>query len=274
MDRMRFIRNNAVFILTAIAFIFVTPSNGVPQFVEASRGVRIVGPTEGAGRVEVLVKGQWGTVCDDGFDLIDAGVVCRLLGFESAIEAVPNSWYGQGSGNIWMSNVDCKGREARLSLCRHTKRHRCSHREDVGVTCRGRQSDPKEHEWSESRDFGVRLKGSSKPRTGYVEVGFGGRWGTVCPDGWGSREARVVCGQMGYRKGRPRLYVGSKSWNKSSKKPITTTSTNVTENALMAGECFVVHVGVFHLIWDSEMWSFYFGFLKNATHASNDWFST
>uniref|UniRef100_A0A8C4SYE1 Galectin-3-binding protein n=1 Tax=Erpetoichthys calabaricus TaxID=27687 RepID=A0A8C4SYE1_ERPCA len=100
--------------------------------------VRLVGgqqPSEG--RVEVYYQGQWGTVCDDSWDIADANVVCRSLGFWNATAAVPGAAFGTGSGSILLDNVGCTGTETSLANCRSAGWgvSDCQHKEDAGVRC-------------------------------------------------------------------------------------------------------------------------------------------
>ena len=49
------------------------------------------------GRVEVFHEGRWGTVCDDGWDMAEAQVVCRQLHFSGAKSVVIGKNYGEGA---------------------------------------------------------------------------------------------------------------------------------------------------------------------------------
>lgn len=51
-------------------------------------GATVGGATVREGRVEVLFGDSWGGVCDDGWGLEEANIVCRQLGYESA-EDIP-----------------------------------------------------------------------------------------------------------------------------------------------------------------------------------------
>uniref|UniRef100_A0A671FSS4 Soluble scavenger receptor cysteine-rich domain-containing protein SSC5D n=1 Tax=Rhinolophus ferrumequinum TaxID=59479 RepID=A0A671FSS4_RHIFE len=203
------------------------------------------GPHGCAGRLEVWHSGRWGTVCDDGWDLRDAAVACRELGCGAALAAPGGAFFGEGAGPVWLSELACRGGEGQLGLCPHRgwKAHVCSHEEDAGVVCAGK--DPKSSglsgELSPSseeppvthtpRPAGTpqsssrkksprppkqakstrapalmagaphheRLRLASGPHgcAGRLEVWHGGRWGTVCDDGWDLRDAAVACRELG-----------------------------------------------------------------------------
>jgi len=92
------------------------------------------------GRVEVFHENKWGTVCDSGFNLKSASVLCRSLGYGSAESIAVRSGYGRGIGKVWLSQLKCAGNELWLHECDHAgwgKTLHCGrHVGDVGVKCR------------------------------------------------------------------------------------------------------------------------------------------
>lgn len=102
--------------------------------------MRLVNGTDRcSGRVEVLHDGQWGTVCDDEWDIRDAQVVCRAVDCGTAQTAKSGAFFGQGVGGIWLDDVGCIGNETSLLHCRHPTlgENNCGHGEDAGVVCSG-----------------------------------------------------------------------------------------------------------------------------------------
>ena len=97
------------------------------------------GNSEREERVEICYNRVWGTVCDYGWDEVDASVVCQQMGFTYQ-RALPtnNSHFGAGEGPILLENVRCNQSHSNLSQCVDYFKHigtvrRCMH--TAGVIC-------------------------------------------------------------------------------------------------------------------------------------------
>ncbi|XP_051519138.1 deleted in malignant brain tumors 1 protein-like isoform X2 [Myxocyprinus asiaticus] len=152
--------------------------------VKCGDGVRLVGGGHRCGgRVEVW-RGSWGTVCDDGWGMEEADVVCAQLDCGYAVSvSVQGEPYGQGTGLIHLDELNCTGTEKSLWECPAlTHLHDCGHKEDAGVVC--------------SEYKALRLTGGLDRCSGRVEIHRNGSWGTVCDTCWGKEEGAMACDML------------------------------------------------------------------------------
>ncbi|XP_053388125.1 scavenger receptor cysteine-rich type 1 protein M160-like isoform X2 [Mercenaria mercenaria] len=93
------------------------------------------------GRVEILVNGTWGTICDTNFDFADARVICKMFGlkYNSFRKAYrPKRRFARvsiGSGPIYVNKLNCTGTESHINLCSYEISNHCTHYDDVAVFC-------------------------------------------------------------------------------------------------------------------------------------------
>ncbi|XP_070644883.1 LOW QUALITY PROTEIN: antigen WC1.1-like [Bos indicus] len=151
-----------------------------------SRQLRLVdGGGHCAGRVEILDQVSWGTICDDGWDLDDAHVVCRQLGCGQALNATRSAHFGAGSGPIWLDDLNCTGKESHMWRCpsQGWGRHDCRHKEDAGVIC--------------SEFLSLRMVSEDQQCAGWLEVFYSRTWGSVCCNPIDDITMSVICRQLG-----------------------------------------------------------------------------
>ena len=127
-----------------------SPPPSAPPTPAHAGDLRLVGGASAAqGILQVYHGGKWGTVCDDGFTMVDAHVACRQLGFDAGAAELMHyrpAWISENTAHfsasaaeraVWMDSVQCDGTEARLADCPFGGwgRENCQHAEDVAVRC-------------------------------------------------------------------------------------------------------------------------------------------
>ena len=79
--------------------------------------VRLRGsPSPNMGRVEVYYAGKWGSVYSSGWDIKDATVVCRQLGFTKALLA-GEKLFCSITLPFFFQNFGCYGNESAIDQC-------------------------------------------------------------------------------------------------------------------------------------------------------------
>ena len=86
---------------------------------------------------DILRRRVGNNICEPAWDMYDAMVACRELGYRYAISALQGGQVPSGSGRTWLNYVHCAGQERNLSSCFHAAwgESGCDHSKDVGVQC-------------------------------------------------------------------------------------------------------------------------------------------
>jgi hypothetical protein len=178
------------------------------------------GSVDTEGRVEVCFNNEYGAVCDDLWDDLDAGVVCRQLGYSGTVhDATLRSHFSTGRRDIVLDNVICQGTESLLSECSLTHNTSgitsCAATEHAGVRC-GQQCMQGEVRLNnlytpetiedffrnphQLQDLFIREDKEELAR-GKVEICVHGVWGTICEgESWNNSAASVACHQLGFSR--------------------------------------------------------------------------
>ncbi|ESO92591.1 hypothetical protein LOTGIDRAFT_216664 [Lottia gigantea] len=154
--------------------------------------VQLVGSGPRSGRVQISFNGQTGTICDNSWSNNDARVVCKTMGFVDGI-AFKGSYYGRGSGAIFLDRLYCNGREGTIFGCPNrgwtiADRSCTDHSKDASVVCY-------------NEEVSISLINGPTGNQGIVQITIDGRPGTLCGSTFSSTSAKVLCKQMGYLDG-------------------------------------------------------------------------
>lgn len=109
---------------TELAKINKTKITKKPKYRITGKGemeIRLVGGrTIEEGRIELRIgKSHWGTICGDGWSLLEANVVCKSLNYGYATEAFQTDFFGGNHSKLILTGTECYGNESSLAECRH-----------------------------------------------------------------------------------------------------------------------------------------------------------
>ena len=74
-------------------------------------------------------------MCNEEFDLKDAKVACRMMGYSKAVRVLTNESYSPKSGHMLMSQLQCDGTEDQLSHCDYDDAYGCILDKAVALQC-------------------------------------------------------------------------------------------------------------------------------------------
>lgn len=117
--------------------ITYTFNNDNAHRIREETNIRLSGPTEGL--LEVLVDGNWGSVCDYGWDIVDASIACNQMG----LVLHPEDWHleqsefehGWSTFPIIVSNLQCTLQDTDITKCKSERDFENSCPTKVGLRC-------------------------------------------------------------------------------------------------------------------------------------------
>ena len=120
-----------------LLFLFLTLNIAIVNLY-GNVNTRYVSDYHGLVQIYNSKKYQYEYICDEGWDINDAHVVCHMLGYPGALDATVRSEYGEPRTSYTsISNVQCNGSEDSILDCSYESNPSCAKSRSAGVQCLG-----------------------------------------------------------------------------------------------------------------------------------------